>query len=105
MRRLLLSLACATLVLGACSEPVPADAPGDEIYRISCAPCHGADLRGRSGPALGGDDAPSIGLDRSYFVETITKGRGRMPAFGSRLSDAQIERVVGFVLEQQGRTP
>lgn len=105
MRRLLLPIACAVLVLGACSEPIPDDAPGAEIYRISCAPCHGAELQGRSGPRLGGEEAPSIDLSRDYFVDTITRGRGRMPAFGNRLSEAQIDRVVDFVLERQGRAP
>ncbi len=79
------------------------DAAGPEIYRISCAPCHGNDLQGRSGPQLGGANAPSVDYDRAYFVQTVTRGRGRMPAFSGRLSDEQIERVVGFVLEQQGR--
>ena len=82
---------------------LPSDITGSEIYRISCAPCHGNELQGRSGPRLGGADAPSIDLDRDYFVQTVTRGRGRMPAFSSRLSDEQIERVVDFVLEQQGR--
>lgn len=104
MRRLLVPLACAVLALGACSEPVAEDAPGDEIFRISCAPCHGANLQGRSGPPLG-ENAPSLGLPWQYFIDTVTRGRGRMPAFGSRLSEAQIERVVDFVLEAQGVSP
>ncbi len=103
MRRFVLPLACVALLLAACSDPVSEDASGSEIYRISCAPCHGNELQGRSGPQLGGTDAPSIDLDRDYFVQTVSRGRGRMPAFSGRLSDEQIERVVDFVLEQQGR--
>jgi cytochrome c550 len=67
-----------------------------------CARCHGADLQGGVGPALG-LDAPSIDKPIDYFVLTITRGQGRMPSFSGTLTADQIERVAGYIMEQQGR--
>ena len=103
MLRLAPLLLVITLALVACSEPLPMDAPGDVVYSSSCAACHGKNLQGRSGPPLGGADAPSASEDRSYFINTVTKGRSRMPSFESLLTEAQIERVVDYVLSQQDR--
>lgn len=77
------------------------DSTGREIYDQICARCHGSDLEGGVGPALGaGSDA--AGRDDTYWVQTITRGRGRMPAFGSTLSDEQIQRVIEYSREVQG---
>ncbi len=95
-------LACV-LALTACSGPLAADAPGDVIYADSCAPCHGKRLQGRSGPPLGGANAPSAQEDEAYFINTVTKGRSRMPSFEGRLSDEQIARVVAYVMSRQDR--
>lgn len=89
--------------LGACSEPLGEDASGEEIYAHSCAACHGRELQGRSGPPLGGEFAPSLGREKSYFIDTVTKGRSRMPAFRTLLTEEQIERVVEFVISRQER--
>jgi mono/diheme cytochrome c family protein len=100
--RWLLALALLML-LGACGEDLSAEASGAEIYEATCARCHGADLEGGVGPALAGPDAPSGDLPRSYFIQTTERGKGRMPSYGGVLSDAQIERVVDFILAEQGR--
>lgn len=102
MRNLILCLAIA-LSAGACGEPLAADAPGDAIFAAICARCHGGSLEGAIGPQLGGSDAPSVDQPESYFIQTVTRGQGRMPSFGTTLSEDQIQRVVDFILEQQGR--
>lgn len=99
----LLLVAAVLVLVTACSEPLPEDASGEEIYVATCAACHGTTLQGRSGPPLGGPEAPSAGEDRDYFILTVTKGRSRMPSWENRLSTEQIERVVDFVMAQQGR--
>lgn len=101
MRRLLAVLALS-LAVGACVEPLAEDASGEEVYRGTCAGCHGPNLQGRTGPPLG-PGAPSSDLSRDYFVDTVTNGRGRMPSFDDVLSDEQIERVVDYILSEQGR--
>ncbi len=101
MRRLLVLLVLS-LTVAACVEPLPEDATGEEIFQATCAGCHGPNLQGRTGPPLG-EGSPSSDLERDYFVETVTNGRGRMPSFDDVLSDDQIERVVDYILSEQGR--
>ena len=66
---------------------------GDEIFANNCSSCHGDSGEGGRGPNLHG-----IGVDpREDHVEQVTNGGGGMPAWGTRLTPAQIEAVVDFV--------
>jgi mono/diheme cytochrome c family protein len=92
----------ALLLVSACSvgRPPP-DATGEEVYRMLCANCHGDDLSGGIGPALGpGSD--SAGQPDSFLELTILHGRGRMPSFESSLDDAQLGRLIRHIREVQG---
>lgn len=99
MRTATTSLVLALLLAG-CGG-VPEDATGPEIYATSCARCHGSNLEGGVGPALG-SGAPSVDQSDEYLTTTISRGKGRMPSFGSALSDDQIASVVAYIREQQG---
>lgn len=76
------------------------DATGEEIYAQLCARCHGSDLGGAVGPALGpGSDVVS---ETDEFLRfTISNGRGRMPSFSS-LDAAQLDRLIDYIREVQG---
>jgi cytochrome c551 len=89
------------VALTACSFGGPAeDASGEEIFAELCARCHGADLSGGVGPALGpGSNAASE--DDEYLEFTIVNGRGRMPSFSS-LTEQQVDRLVAHIREVQG---
>ncbi len=87
------------LVLTACGR-IPEDASGIEIYLQACARCHGAELEGRIGPALGAGSDVADQPDQ-YYVTTITRGKGRMPSFRATLTEEQIERVIAFVRSRQ----
>ena len=71
--------------------PVAADATGDQIYQAKCG-CHGPNGAGGNAPTLAGihDSADEV-------QKTVHDGKGRMPAFGSQLSDDQIKKVVAYV--------
>lgn len=101
MRSLVLVLA-AVVSLSACTGRPAADASGAEIYSQLCARCHGSDLGGGIGPALG---AGSDLVDRAddYIEGVIRGGRGAMPAFGNTLDDPQIDRLIGFLRSEQSR--
>ena len=91
------------LALTACAQEIalPDDADdelilGSEIYRASCARCHGADGAGGIGVSLRGV------TDRLNDVEqreVVVGGRNRMPAFGATLSESDIEAVVRYQRE------
>jgi mono/diheme cytochrome c family protein len=99
MRRIL--LCCLVLALAACSDAPADDATGVEIFDQLCASCHGRDLSGGIGPALGpGSD--SIELSDDVLAMTIRQGRGsRMPAFSRTLSPEQVATVVAYLRERQ----
>ncbi len=97
MRALLVAMVVA---LAACGTSLPDDATGEEVYTAVCARCHGADLAGGVGPALGAGTEVSEQPD-DYYVQTISRGRGRMPAFGSSLTEHQIDRVIEYLRARQ----
>jgi mono/diheme cytochrome c family protein len=80
-----------------------------ELYRTSCARCHGAEGRGVSRyldryPYLDLVASPMVRQgDRAAVRQRIAEGEGPMPGFSRRLSPAQIERLVDFTL-QLGQT-
>lgn len=98
-------LVVAVLLLGAISACVgrpPEDATGEEIYLQVCANCHGDSMQGAIGPSLAaGSDAAN--QPDEFLRVTITQGRGRMPSFQSSLSDDQVERLISYIRQEQGR--
>jgi mono/diheme cytochrome c family protein len=95
------ALVSASLVLGA--TPASAqDDPGDlgeglEIYGSQgCAGCHGTDGAG----SAAGRSLIDIAVeqpDRAVHLASVTNGKGSMPAYGSRLTEAEVSAVVSYV--------
>ncbi len=70
---------------------------GEELYAKNCGSCHGADGKGAFGPDLSGEY--TYGKTRPAVIESITSGRpNNMPAFGQKLSPAEIETLTDFIL-------
>lgn len=98
------SLLTAMVITSVLAPPAAAQAAGDpeagaEVFRSSCAMCHGSDATGMMGmhPALTGAVER---LGRDGVVVTIRDGRATkppMPSFGKRLSDDQIADVVSYI--------
>ncbi len=78
---------------------------GRAKFAATCAACHGAD--GKGNQALG---APNLtdkvwlyGGSEASIIETITNGRsGTMPAHENRLTPAQIDLLIAYVLNVSG---
>lgn len=78
---------------------------GAEIFAAQCVSCHGVDGTGKRS-----EGAPNLtdpiwlyGSDRRTLVETIFYSRrGMMPAWGDRLTEADIKEVTIFVHELGG---
>lgn len=63
----------------------------------NCMDCHGADGSGAMGPSLADDRFHFGGTDGDVF-QSIYEGRpAGMPAWGGRISDDQIWRLVAYV--------
>tara|TARA_R110002072_G_scaffold3163_7_gene23622 strand:- start:1792 stop:2694 length:903 start_codon:yes stop_codon:yes gene_type:complete len=83
-------------------------ATGTEIYADNCSACHGeAGLGDREQGAPNLTDAIWLyGGDRATLRQTITNSRfGAMPAWGPRLSDAQVNAVSAYVHQLGGGEP
>ncbi len=75
---------------------------GAATYKAKCASCHGADGSGNT-PAGKSMKAipfksPDIvkASDDDLFADT-KNGKGKMPAYSGKLSDAQIKDVVAYI--------
>ena len=69
----------------------------DIFLAAGCAGCHtlaAVDARGTIGSNLD-ETRPSLEL----AIERITKGKGGMPAFGDRFTDAEIDALASFIVE------
>lgn len=78
------------------------DVPGAAVYRANCASCHAPDGGGGRGPRIG-DGVAADKYDVTEMTAIVTDGRGSMPSFDGRLSETEIDDVVGYVRDHLGR--
>ncbi|HSD90866.1 MAG TPA: cytochrome c [Kofleriaceae bacterium] len=105
-RALALSLVIATLAIGcgAAGKQIPRDrvtSPGEALFNgytksnVKCFECHDGTGRGTSwGPALA-TRVPKLTDDQ--IAATIRTGKGKMPSFASKLTDADIAELVTWL--------
>jgi alcohol dehydrogenase (cytochrome c) len=66
---------------------------GKSLFAQNCSGCHGDEGKGgKKAPVLAGRH-----LDATQVATTVTSGKGRMPAFGKRLSKDQIDALGQYV--------
>jgi mono/diheme cytochrome c family protein len=102
-RRLLpIAMSITFLTLGA-SAAFAADAPGaPEIYKTKCASCHGPDGAGQTpaGKAMKVRDLRSAEVQKqtdSDLQKSISDGKGKMPAYKSKVSVADVASLVAYI--------
>jgi mono/diheme cytochrome c family protein len=70
---------------------------GKAVYAANCASCHGADGKGTAtGPNLT-DFAATSKVSQAAWAQTIAGGKGKMPAFGDKLSAAEQAAGLEYV--------
>ena len=83
------------IFLISCSQGAPEEfQSGEEVYEARCSACHGANFEGQVGPSID-SKSPAASMPESYWIQTITKGKGSMPAV--RLSDAEVSLVIEYI--------
>jgi mono/diheme cytochrome c family protein len=76
-----------------------AQGSGADTYKAKCQMCHAADGTA-SGPAGKAMNVPSFKaskLTEAAMIAETKAGKGKMPAFAGKLTDAQIKDVVAYV--------
>ena len=95
-----------TLIGMLCCLSVPsamqAQSDADKIYKANCVLCHSADGSGGSptGKAMHAKDLRSDEVQKqsdAALSEVITKGRGKMPAFGAKIKPDDVTKLVAYI--------
>jgi mono/diheme cytochrome c family protein len=94
--------AAMILLAASIAAPAFAQSAGADTYKAKCAMCHGPD--GTASTPMGkGMKIPSFKdpdqvKASDAALAAITKdGKGKMPAYNGKLTDAQIKEVVSYI--------
>jgi cytochrome c6 len=93
----------ATLVfIGLATCTVLAQSSGADVYKSKCAMCHAPD--GSASSSVGKMmKVPSFltpaakKVSAAEYMAIVKNGKGKMPAYAGKLSDAQIKDVVAYI--------
>lgn len=105
VNRNLIRLTMAVLAFGVLLLVVPpagAQEDAASVYKAKCAACHGADGTGSTpvGKSMKIRDFHSADVQKQSdadLTQIITAGKGAMPSYKGKLTDAQIKDLVGYI--------
>ena len=98
-----LFIASATKTEGRMNVPAPVPGDAKATFDSKCASCHGKDGRAKSLHAKHvhardlTDAAWQGNVSDERLFNSISNGKGKMPAFKKKLSDSQIDELVNYV--------
>jgi len=72
---------------------------GKQVFTDNCGSCHTLQAAGTNGQV--GPDLDDVSLGAAEIEGVVRSGRGGMPSFDGRLSDAEISAVAAFVAGQR----
>jgi mono/diheme cytochrome c family protein len=95
-------IAAAVVLAASIAGTAYAQAPGADTYKSKCAACHGADGLAASGMAksmkiLSFKAPTEVKASDAQLIAVTKDGKGKMPAYAGRLTDAQIKDVVEYI--------
>jgi cytochrome c6 len=94
--RLGLAVLLAFGLIAVCSHPATAQEAA-ATYKAKCAMCHGPEGKGGKMGTRDFASAEVKGESDAQLTEMITKGKGKMPAYGEKLKDTEIKDLVAYV--------
>lgn len=106
MQETITRLAPAVLLVGLTilvhSDPTRAQSDGAQLFKANCTLCHGVDGSGNTPPgkAMKAKDLRSDEVQKQtddQLTEVISKGKGKMPAFGSKFSADETKSLVAYI--------
>jgi mono/diheme cytochrome c family protein len=95
-------LASICIMVALTVVPALAQGSGADTYKAKCVMCHAADGSGGTpaGKAMGAIPFSSPDLVKASDADLIAatkNGKGKMPAYSGKLTDAQIKDVVAYI--------
>jgi len=94
-------IALVALFAAATMTSAVAQAPGADTYKAKCQSCHGA--QGMPNPGIAkamgvkpANDPSVTSISEAQMIADTTNGKGKMPAFKGKLSDAEIRSSVEY---------
>ena len=75
-----------------------------KIFKTNCVQCHSANGSGdtTAGKAFHAKDLRSAEVQKQTdeeLAEVITKGKGKMPAFGAKIKPDEVKKLVAYLRE------
>jgi cytochrome c6 len=95
IRVILVTLLACGLIAACASPAVAQDAAA--TYKSKCAMCHGPDGKGGK---MGTRDfaSPEVKAESdAQLTDIVTKGKGKMPAYGGKLKDTEIKDLIAYI--------
>jgi cytochrome c6 len=94
-------LAIVLTILGASAIGF-AQGSGADTYKAKCQMCHGADglgatPAGKSMKAIPFTDPQIVSKSDADLIAATTNGKGKMPAYKGKLTDAEIKGVITYI--------
>lgn len=85
-------------------SPLQAQQSAEQLYKAKCAMCHGATGKADTpaGKSMGAHDFASPEVQKESEAEVtaiITKGKNKMPAYGTKLKENEIKELAAYVKE------
>ncbi len=83
-------------------SPAFAQGSAADTFKAKCAMCHGADglaatPMAKSMKVLSFKDPTMVKAPDAQFIASTKDGKGKMPAYAGKLTDAQITDVVAYI--------
>ena len=100
---------CGLLLALSLATTLQAQAAGADLFNGKCAHCHGADGLANT-PAGKAHHVPpftapeAVKMSDTDLIAIVKNGKGKMPSYGNRLTDAQIQEAVGYIRTLQKQT-
>ncbi|MCH9685337.1 MAG: cytochrome c [Deltaproteobacteria bacterium] len=104
------ALVLALAGLGGCSEATGPEREivASQLYNQYCARCHGADGKPTAAAPTASSFAVAANVERltdEGIKGVIRAGRGQMPGFGERFTDATLQVLVAYVRKLPAAKP
>lgn len=79
-----------------------AQTTGADVYKSKCQMCHGPDGRantpaGKMMKAIPFDSPALVKKTNAELIKATEDGKGHMPAYKGKLTDAQIKNVIAYI--------